>query len=76
MNHERPEHVPVKPSRLAAFDRPTPLGSFHVVCYEFGDYFAFAVSNGSFPSDELVVRVQSPCLFGESFFVNSCDCGT
>jgi 3,4-dihydroxy 2-butanone 4-phosphate synthase / GTP cyclohydrolase II len=77
MNSETVDHTLSTPSRLAEFDRPTPLGSFHVVCYEYGkEEFAFAVIKGSLPSESLVVRVQSPCLFGESFFVNSCDCGT
>jgi 3,4-dihydroxy 2-butanone 4-phosphate synthase / GTP cyclohydrolase II len=67
--------------RIGEFPRPTPLGSFDVVCYEYGAGradgagFAFAVSRGALPADDLLVRVQSPCLFGEAFLVNSCDCG-
>src|SRR5690242_19258984 len=61
--------------RVGEFMRPTPLGQFYVVCYMRGQVFAFAVMKGRLPADNLLVRVQSPCLFGESFFVNSCDCG-
>jgi GTP cyclohydrolase II len=63
--------------RIGEFRRPTPLGEFDVVCYELasGDT-GFAVSRGDLPADDLLVRVQSPCLFGESFLVNSCDCGS
>lgn len=61
--------------RIAAFARPTPLGQFDVVSYNKNGNFAFAVSKGTLGQDGLLVRVQSPCLFGESFLVNSCDCG-
>lgn len=61
--------------RLAAFRRPTPLGDFDVVCYQLpSGLTGFAVSRGDLPADDLLVRVQSPCLFGETFLVNSCDC--
>jgi 3,4-dihydroxy 2-butanone 4-phosphate synthase/GTP cyclohydrolase II len=61
--------------RIGEFKRPTSLGEFYVVCYLQNSSFAFAVTRGSLGKDDLLVRVQSPCLFGESFAVNSCDCG-
>lgn len=61
--------------KLAEFSRPTPLGDFNVVSYNRGGNFAFALTRGKIPTDSLMVRVQSACLFGESFMVNSCDCG-
>ena len=33
------------------------------------------MSTFAFPVKNLLVRVQSACMFGESFGVNSCDCG-
>ncbi|PWU23636.1 hypothetical protein C5B42_02295 [Candidatus Cerribacteria bacterium 'Amazon FNV 2010 28 9'] len=61
--------------RLAEFVRPTVFGDFNVISYNVTGSFAFAVTRGEIPQDDLLVRVQSPCLFGESFGVNSCDCG-
>lgn len=61
--------------RIAAFDRPTVFGEFHVVCYNHGGNFAYAIVKGEVGVDDLPVRVQSACMFGESFGVNSCDCG-
>jgi 3,4-dihydroxy 2-butanone 4-phosphate synthase/GTP cyclohydrolase II len=61
--------------RLAEFVRPTIFGDFNVISYNVTGSFAFAITRGEFPQDDLLVRVQSPCLFGESFGVNSCDCG-
>lgn len=61
---------------LARFTRPTPLGMFDVNCYVIDETGAtgYAVMHGDLPADDLLVRIQSPCLFGESFGVNSCDC--
>lgn len=64
-----------KIQRLAAFPRPTVFGEFNVVCYQKDGGYSFAVVKGDLPRDDVVVRIQSPCLFGESFGVNSCDCG-
>jgi GTP cyclohydrolase II len=61
--------------RIGEFDRPTSLGVFHVVCYLQNSSYAFALTRGTLGRDNLLVRIQSPCLFGESFAVNSCDCG-
>ena len=36
--------------------------------------FIFAITKGTLPQEQLLVRVQSACLFGESLGVNSCDC--
>ncbi|GHO90787.1 hypothetical protein KSF_008350 [Reticulibacter mediterranei] len=60
--------------RLAEFVRPTVFGDFNVISYNVTGSFAFALTRGEFPQDDLLVRIQSPCLFGESFGVNSCDC--
>lgn len=62
--------------RLAQFARPTALGIFDVVCYviDAQGNTGYAVSRGDLPVDDLLVRIQSPCLFGETFGVNSCDC--
>jgi 3,4-dihydroxy 2-butanone 4-phosphate synthase/GTP cyclohydrolase II len=65
----------VRIERIGEFRRPTPLGEFDVVCYQLpSGTTGFALSRGELPVDDLLVRVQSPCLFGESFLVNSCDC--
>lgn len=61
--------------RIAEFARPTPLGEFQVVCYNRAGTFAYALYRGELGRDGLRVRVQSACMFGESFLVNSCDCG-
>lgn len=61
--------------RIADFVRPTVFGDFRMVSYNRGGHFAFALVKGKLPAKGLMVRVQSPCLFGESFGVNSCDCG-
>lgn len=61
--------------RIASFARPTPLGEFDVVCYNRAGTFGFALTRGEMGRDDLLVRVQSACMFGESFLVNSCDCG-
>lgn len=61
--------------RIAAFDRPTVFGDFHVICYNHGGNFAYAITKGDMGGADLPVRVQSQCMFGESFGVNSCDCG-
>ncbi len=60
--------------KLAEFDRPTGLGNFKMTSYLRNGAYAFALSRGTLPVDDLMVRIQSPCLFGESFGVNSCDC--
>lgn len=62
--------------KVAEFVRPTPLGSFTVNCYVIDEQGStgYAIYRGEVPADGLLVRVQSPCLFGESFGVNSCDC--
>jgi 3,4-dihydroxy 2-butanone 4-phosphate synthase/GTP cyclohydrolase II len=62
--------------RIGEFKQPTPLGDFRMVCYLQDSRFAFALTRGSLGKDGLLVRVHSPCLFGESFAVNSCDCGS
>jgi GTP cyclohydrolase II/3,4-dihydroxy 2-butanone 4-phosphate synthase/GTP cyclohydrolase II len=61
--------------RLAEFIRPTTFGDFNVVSYNRSGSFAFALVKGDLPREGLMVRVQSACMFGESFGVNSCDCG-
>ena len=61
--------------RIANFVRPTVFGDFKVISYNISGNFAFALTRGSFPQANTLVRIQSPCLFGESFGVNSCDCG-
>ena len=61
--------------KIAAFSRPTSLGDFDVTCFEAGGNIIFALSKGTLPQENLLVRVQSACLFGEAFAVNSCDCG-
>jgi len=61
---------------LARYPRPTALGfeaDVHSFIHE--GAILFAVAKGDLARDGLLVRVQSPCLFGESFGVNSCDCG-
>jgi len=59
---------------IASFDRPTKHGKLRVRAYMKNGGIAFAISRGEFPKEDALVRVQSPCLFGESFGVNSCDC--
>lgn len=61
--------------RLAEFVRPTAFGDFNVISYNRSGNFAFALTRGTLPAESLLVRVQSACMFGESFGVNSCDCG-
>ncbi len=61
--------------RIANFIRPTVFGDFNVISYNKNGNFAFAVTKGNFPQANLLVRIQSPCMFGEAFGVNSCDCG-
>ena len=61
--------------RIADFVRPTVFGEFRVISYNINGNFAFALTRGTFPHHNILVRIQSPCLFGESFGVNSCDCG-
>ena len=60
--------------RIAEFTRPTVFGDFHIINYNKDGQFLFAIIKGDLPHDNLTVRVQSACLFGESFGVNSCDC--
>ena len=61
---------------IEQFVRPTLLGNFDVKCYVIDEQAStgFAVMRGKMPVENLLVRVQSPCLFGETFGVNSCDC--
>lgn len=61
--------------KIAAFSRPTSLGDFDLTCFQVGEHIIFALSKGMLPQENLLVRVQSACLFGEAFAVNSCDCG-
>jgi len=75
---------------FSVFSRPTALGvSFDVHSYrvwpghkpaegaprEHEPAIVFALTLGDVAHDDVLVRVHSPCLFGESFGVNSCDCG-
>lgn len=61
--------------KIAAFSRPTSFGDFDITSFEADGHIIFALSKGTLPAANLLVRVQSACLFGESFGVNSCDCG-
>ncbi|MEL7354665.1 MAG: GTP cyclohydrolase II [Cyanobacteria bacterium J06650_10] len=61
--------------RFTEFSRPTAFGDFRVISYNVNGSFVFALTRGNFPSKDALVRIQSACLFGESFGVNSCDCG-
>lgn len=62
--------------QLAAFRRPTALGiDADVRSFAHQGAILFAVSWGNLDQNDVLVRIQSPCLFGESFGVNSCDCG-
>lgn len=61
--------------KLAEFNRPTGLGDANVQSFSQQGAIVFAVSWGNLSTEGLLVRIQSPCLFGESFGVNSCDCG-
>jgi GTP cyclohydrolase II len=63
-------------TRIAQFVRPTALGTFDVNCYVIDEHdnTGYAVMRGNLPVDDLLVRIQSPCLFGETFGINSCDC--
>ncbi len=69
------DNEPAAIQRIAEFSRPTVFGEFKMTVYNKDGSFIFALSRGELMADELLVRVQSPCLFGESFGVNSCDCG-
>jgi GTP cyclohydrolase II len=60
--------------RIAEFKRPTVFGEFNIISYNKDGAFIFAITNGDMNQDNVLVRVQSACLFGESFGVNSCDC--
>jgi 3,4-dihydroxy 2-butanone 4-phosphate synthase/GTP cyclohydrolase II len=60
--------------RIAEFRRPTVFGEFNIINYNKDGQYLFAITNGDLPQANLTVRVQSACLFGESFGVNSCDC--
>lgn len=75
---------------FSVFSRPTALGvDFDVHSYrvwpeakpaqsrprELEPAIVFALTLGDVARDGVLVRVHSPCLFGESFGVNSCDCG-
>ena len=61
--------------RIAEFKRPTVFGEFNIINYNKDGTFIFAITKGEMGQDNVLVRVQSACLFGESFGVNSCDCG-
>lgn len=63
-------------TKLAAFSRPTVLGvTFEMTSYEQDDgAVLFALKRGDVGHEGVLVRIQSACLFGESFGVNSCDC--
>lgn len=62
--------------KLAEFVRPTALDiPANVQSFYHQGAIVFAVSWGDLQQDDLLVRVHSPCLFGEAFGVNSCDCG-
>lgn len=61
--------------RIAEFVRPTLFGAFNIISYNKDGNFIFAVTKGDLPQENLLVRVQSACMFGESLGVNSCDCG-
>lgn len=61
--------------KITEFGRPTVFGVFNLKIYNKDGSFIFALNKGQFPKENLLVRLQSPCLFGESFGVNSCDCG-
>lgn len=67
--------TPALVQRISSFVRPTVFGDFRVISYNSSGNFAFALTRGNFPQANALVRIQSPCLFGESFGVNSCDCG-
>jgi len=64
-----------------SFVRPTALGDFRITTFQKDNGFIFALTRGNVAPDgklhkeKLLVRIQSACLFGESFAVNSCDCG-
>jgi GTP cyclohydrolase II len=60
--------------RIAEFTRPTVFGEFNIINYNKDGAFIFAITKGQMGQDDVLVRVQSACLFGESFGVNSCDC--
>jgi 3,4-dihydroxy 2-butanone 4-phosphate synthase/GTP cyclohydrolase II len=60
--------------RIAEFVRPTVFGDFNIISYNKDGNFIFAITRGTLPQADALVRVQSACLFGESLGVNSCDC--
>ena len=60
--------------RIAEFTRPTVFGEFNIISYNKDGAFIFAITKGEMGQENVLVRVQSACLFGESFGVNSCDC--
>lgn len=78
-SHDPSSNVQAPPlptlQKLAEFNRPTALGAADVQSFSHQGAIIFAVSWGDLSSEDLLVRIQSPCLFGESFGVNSCDCG-
>lgn len=61
--------------KLTEFERLTVFGKFNVISFMKEDNIFFALTRGIFPKKDLLVRIQSPCLFGESFGVETCDCG-
>lgn len=62
--------------KLESFSRPTALGFSAVLhSYKHQGAVLFALAKGDVCKEGVHVRIQSPCLFGESFGVNSCDCG-
>jgi 3,4-dihydroxy 2-butanone 4-phosphate synthase/GTP cyclohydrolase II len=61
--------------KIAEFVRPTIFGNFNMISYNKEGNIVFALTKGILPAKDLLVRIQSACLFGEAFGVNSCDCG-
>jgi GTP cyclohydrolase II len=57
--------------RIAEFVRPTVFGPFNVISYNKDGSFDFAVNRGDLPQENLLVRIQSHCLFVDSFGFNS-----
>ena len=64
--------------RTAETALPTDYGEFHLVVYEtdVDDYHHLALIKGDVAErDEVLVRVHSECLTGDTFASRRCDCG-
>jgi len=65
--------------RAAETNLPTKYGDFHLIVYEteIDDYYHLALVKGEVASgDDILVRVHSECLTGDTFHSLRCDCGS